>query len=136
VVRGIVAAIVAAVFAILSFVAILLQVKIASDQIKLARKQIDMTGEQIEIARREVTLVEADLKYSQNQSVLVQQQMAGLQRKPNVHICFEDGRDLTTVSVRAGSAENVMFYAINRGERTSTNLFAELFVPMVLLVGR
>lgn len=97
---------------------------------------------QIALARREIDLVQADLnnskavlEYAKEQSVLVQQQTAELQRRPKLAICFQDGRDLCTLKSPVPGQSNVpvMFYIINRGERTSTNAHAELFVPLDLL---
>jgi hypothetical protein len=121
VVRGTIAAIGAAVIALASLIAILFQ-------ISLAKKEIDLVQQDLENAK-------AVLDYAKEQSALVNEQMAELQRKPDIYVCFEDGRDLETASIRPGTLGNVMLYAINRGERTSNNLFVEVFVPMDILTG-
>lgn len=121
IIGGTIAAGAAALIALASLIAILFQ-------IRLARREIDLVQDDLNNSKKA-------LGYAQEQSALVREQMAELQRRPKLAICFQDGRDLCTVerSVPGQSNVPIMFYIINRGERTSTNANAEVFVPLGLL---
>jgi hypothetical protein len=121
VIRSTIAAVVAAVISFFSLIAIL-------RQIHFAKKEIDLVRDDLENSK-------AVLKYADEQSRLVQQQMAEMRRRPNLAICFQDGRDLCILERPVPGQINVpiMFYIINRGERTSTNANAQVFVPLHLL---
>jgi len=62
--------------------------------------------------------------------------MGDLSRRPKLALCFSRGEDHCTIDVlreRSGSPVRLFFYIINRGERTSTNAYIELYVPLMLL---
>src|SRR5579872_1499555 len=111
---------IAALFAYLSYKAILKQIDLARDQLDLANKQVDL-------AMKEIDLVGQDLAITTRQANIADAERA---RQPSLSLVIDDVKLGSDSSDHSGKTNVVVsFRCLNSGDKAATAVTAFIYVP-------
>jgi hypothetical protein len=76
--------------------------------------------------------IQEQLKLARRELVVVEQQIRESQRRPNLRVCFSDGKTNHILSAPSKRVITLRFSVMNNGTRTATNVRYEVYVPWSL----